>query len=92
MGILQSLFCVVAQSVAAGNPVDQFLNAGHKTIFVKGIAAEFKGVVAGKHQIVFQRAAMGDVLKGFLDTERARIGPFSGRAFFALGPVGEPAL
>ena len=42
--------------------------------------------MAGEHEIVVDRAAMGDVLKGLLDAEAARVGEPSGRVLLIVRP------
>src|SRR5258706_15617541 len=73
-------------SVAGEDAIDELLDAGHEAVGVERILLEAIGGMAGKHQIMLERAAMGDVLQGFLDAEAARIGQPAGRVDLIVRP------
>jgi len=63
----------------------QLLNRRREIIRIKRVLLEAVGRMARKHEVLVDRAAVGDVLQRFLDTEAARIGkPPGGKVIMIL--------
>src|SRR5687768_4994306 len=62
------------RSVPGLDALDELLHRRDEAVRVEGIGLEAEGGVAGEHEIVLDRTAMGDVLQSLLDAEAARIG------------------
>ena len=62
--------------MAGEDPLHQLLHGRHEAVGVERVLAEAVDIVAGEHQLVVERraAAVGDLLQGLLDAERARVG------------------
>src|SRR5689334_10466826 len=79
-------------SVAALDALDELLHRRHEAVGIEGVLLESEGAVAGEHQILLGRAAMGDVLQRLLDAEAPRIRQPPGRVLLIVRPGGETAL
>src|SRR3954463_8716774 len=72
--------------------VDELLHRRHEAVRIEGVALEAKGGMAGEHQVMLGRPAMGDVLQSLLDTEAPRVGEAPGRVLLIVRPGREGAL
>src|SRR4051812_27195235 len=78
-------------SIPGQNAVHQLLYGRDEAVRVERVLLEIIGVVAGEHQVLVDRAAMGDVLQRLLDAEAARIGEAAGRVGLVVRPARESA-
>src|ERR1700684_2640768 len=81
-----------SDSIPGQDAVDELLHRRHEAVGIKGIVPEAEGGMAGEHQILLDRPAMGDVLQRLLDAEAPGIGEAAGRVLLVIGPGREGAL
>src|SRR5690606_2378669 len=71
----QSEFCTMrGVSVPGENAVDELLHRRGEVVRIERVVLEAERGMAGKHQVLVDRTAVGDVLQRLLDAEAARIG------------------
>src|SRR5258707_1769602 len=78
-------------SIAGLDALDELLHGRHETVGIERVLLEAEGAVAGEHQIVLGRSAMGDVLQRLLDAEAARVGEAPGGVLLIVWPGREAA-